>query len=44
MQLKYGLLLAQDWGVWPIVLQESRQQEPELTVVHRAGGLKEAGT
>lgn len=44
MQLKYGLLLAQDWGVWPIVLQESRQQEPEFTVVHRAGGLKEAGT
>lgn len=44
MQLKYGLLLAQDWGVWPIVLQESRQQEPEFTVVHRAGELKEAGT
>lgn len=44
MQLTYGLLLAQGWGVWSIVLRESRQQEPELAVVLRAGGLKEAGT
>lgn len=44
MQLEYGLLLAQGWGVWSIVLRESRQQEPELTVVHSSGEVKVSGT